>query len=75
MVLKVNNRAEFLAMKKLVHKVRDIARYEASSCSVCQILNATGFKSAKCSDGKQVLIDCSDIASVRVVFLKKMHKI
>jgi hypothetical protein len=58
-VLKVNNRAEFLAIKKLVHKMRDIVGYEASSCSVYKILNATGFKSVKCSDGKQVLTDCS----------------
>jgi hypothetical protein len=74
-VLKVNNRAEFLAMKKLVHKMRDIVGYEASSCSVYQMLNATGFKSTKSSDGKQILIDCSDIVSVNIVILRKMHKI
>jgi hypothetical protein len=50
------------AAKNLVHEMREAAEYEGSSwTSKYDILKATGFKYAKCNDGRKCLMDRSNM--------------
>jgi hypothetical protein len=49
--------------------------FEGDEASVLRILKSLAFKYARCSDGRKVLVEHSDVVVVRLVFLRTMHEI
>jgi hypothetical protein len=60
---------EFPTAGKLVVKINEAVGFKGSARSVLCILKSIGFKYVRCDDGKKFLMEQSDIAATRTVFL------
>lgn len=74
-VLEFYDRGEFPTAKKLVCEMKESIGFIGSETSMLRILRSLGFKYRKCNDGRKFLMERSDIAAARIVFLRKMHEI
>jgi hypothetical protein len=66
---------EFPTGERLVVKMNEAVGFKGSARSMLRILKIIGFKYARCNDGRMFLMERSNIAAARALFMRTMHNI